>query len=111
MLIKGMSVTCAIFINIFFQMFLLFLFITSNLIQFTASQDLDNDGNDIDNDQDLTINAFGNVITPIKGKKFMQDTLLFTSWSLSMSLPSLSLFCGSVNSIREEIIIRRSKYI
>ena len=54
-------------------MYLLFLFITSNLIQFTASQDLDNDGNDIDNDQDLNINAFGNVITPIKGKKFMKE--------------------------------------
>ena len=53
-------------------MYLLFLFITSSLIQFTASQDLDNDGNDIDNDQDLNINAFGNVITPIKGKKFMK---------------------------------------
>ena len=69
MLIK---VTCAIFINIFFQMYLLFLFITSNLIQFTASQDLDNDGNDIDNDQDLDINAFGNVITPIKGNKLIK---------------------------------------
>ena len=73
-----------IFINmrvkcIFFQMFLLFLFITSNLIQFMASQDLDNDGNDIDNDQDLNINAFGNVITPIKGKKFIVYILVIVN--------------------------------
>ena len=98
-----MVVTSAIFMNIsvkyiFFQMYMLFLFITSHLIQFTTSQDLDNDGNDIDNDQDLNINAFGNVITPIKGKKFMKDTLLFTtSRPLSMSLPTLSLFRDSVN--------------
>ena len=49
-------------------MMLLFLLIICTLIQFAVSQNLDNDGNDVDNDQDLDIRAFGNVITPIKGK-------------------------------------------
>ena len=47
---------------------LIHLLILSTLIQFTYAQDQDNDGNDVDNDQDLNIRAFGNVITPIKGK-------------------------------------------
>ena len=51
---------------------LLLLLIISTLIQFTYSQNEDNDGNDVDNDQDLDIRAFGNVITPIKGNTFVK---------------------------------------
>ena len=47
------------------DLFLLLIIIA--LLQLVSSQQ-DNDGNDVDNDQDLTIQAFGNVITPIKGK-------------------------------------------
>ena len=50
-----------------FQMDLFLLLIIVALLQLVSSQQ-DNDGNDVDNDQDLTIQAFGNVITPIKGK-------------------------------------------
>ena len=49
------------------QMDLFLLLIIVALFQLVSSQQ-DNDGNDVDNDQDLTIQAFGNVITPIKGK-------------------------------------------
>ena len=51
---------------------LLILLIISILIQIASSQ-LDNDGNDIDNDQVANIAAFGNVITPIKGNKFVKQ--------------------------------------
>ena len=55
-----------------FQMDFLHLLVISGLIPFALSQRPDNDGNDIDNDQDLDINAFGNVITPIKGNKLIK---------------------------------------
>ena len=58
--------------RIFFQMDLLILLVISILIQIASSQ-LDNDGNDIDNDQVANIEAFGNVITPIKGNKFVKQ--------------------------------------
>ena len=48
------------------------LLVISAAIPFASSQRPDNDGNDIDNDQDLDINAFGNVITPIKGNKLIK---------------------------------------
>ena len=48
-----------------------FLLIISSLIHLASSQLInptqDNDGNDVDNDQTAAIDAFGNVITPIKG--------------------------------------------
>ena len=51
------------------QHLLLLLFCA--VIQLASSQvqnpTQDNDGNDVDNDQTATIDAFGNVITPIKG--------------------------------------------
>ena len=50
------------------DLFLLLIIIA--LLQLVSSQQ-DNDGNDVDNDQDLTIQAFGNVITPIKGKNLL----------------------------------------
>ena len=53
-------------------MYLLLLLIISSLIQLSSSQNPDNDGNDIDNDQVANINAFGNVITPIKGNKLIK---------------------------------------
>ena len=55
-----------------FQMDFLHLLVISALVPFALSQRPDNDGNDIDNDQDLDINAFGNVITPIKGNKLIK---------------------------------------
>ena len=58
--------------RIFFQMDLLILLVVFILIQ-TAYSQLDNDGNDIDNDQVANIAAFGNVITPIKGNKFVKQ--------------------------------------
>ena len=51
---------------------MLLLLLISGLIQFASSQRPDNDGNDIDNDQVANINAFGNVITPIKGNKLIK---------------------------------------
>ena len=60
----------------FFQMDLLLLLLFSVLIQFSSSQiqnpTSDNDGNDVDNDQTATIDAFGNVITPIKGNALVK---------------------------------------
>ena len=58
--------------RIFFQMDLLILLVVFILIQ-TAYSQLDNDGNDIDNDQVANLQAFGNVITPIKGNKFVKQ--------------------------------------
>ena len=53
------------------KMDLLIFLLISAPIHFASSQIInptsDNDGNDIDNDQTATIDAFGNVITPIKG--------------------------------------------
>ena len=51
---------------------LLLLLLISAAIPYASSQRPDNDGNDVDNDQVLDINAFGNVITPIKGNKIIK---------------------------------------
>ena len=63
---------CVKYVYTFFQMDMLLLLLISGLIQFASSQRPDNDGNDIDNDQVANINAFGNVITPIKGNKLIK---------------------------------------
>ena len=71
-------IVLTLFLNdcMFFQMDLLVLLLFSVLIQFAASQiqnpTSDNDGNDVDNDQTATIDAFGNVITPIKGNTLVK---------------------------------------
>ena len=75
-----------------FQMDLFLLLIIFALLQLVSSQQ-DNDGNDVDNDQDLTIQAFGNVITPIKGKnvKFAACYQIVTNRDIWCTLRSLLL--------------------
>ena len=104
----------------------------SALIPFAYSQRPDNDGNDIDNDQDLDINAFGNVITPIKGNKLIkknndnkifhiylgeyEDEMLIVSDSMPETMGNLIGLAGlgsniemssSVTCINQEVIIKR----
>ena len=115
--------------------FLLFLLLLA-LIPFACSQRPDNDGNDIDNDQDLDINAFGNVITPIKGNKLIkknndnkifhiylgeyEDEMLIMSDSMPETLSNLIGLAGlgsniemssSVKRINQEVIIKRLRLL
>ena len=118
-------------VSVCFQMdFLLFVFLSA-LIPFAYSQRPDNDGNDIDNDQDLDINAFGNVITPIKGNKLIkknndnkifhiylgeyEDEMLIVSDSMPETMGNLIGLAGlgsniemssSVTCINQEVIIK-----
>ena len=109
----------------------LLLVLLSALIPFAYSQRPDNDGNDIDNDQDLDINAFGNVITPIKGNKLIkknndnkifhiylgeyEDEMLIVSDSMPETMGNLIGLAGlgsniemssSVTCINQEVIIK-----
>ena len=113
----------------------LFLLIISSLIHFASSQLInptqDNDGNDVDNDQTATIDAFGNVITPIKGNKLIkknndnkifhiylgeyEDEMLIVSDSMPETMGNLIGLAGlgsniemssSVTCINQEVIIK-----
>ena len=52
---------------------LLFPLFISALIQLASAQD--NDGNDFDTDQVATLQAFGNVIIPIKGNTLVKKNI------------------------------------
>ena len=84
------------------QMDLFLLLIIVALFQLVSSQQ-DNDGNDVDNDQDLTIRAFGNVITPIKGKN-LSNLLHVVELSMRFSKCVAKVF-----PIRAEKICKRNR--